>query len=346
VSRVVRILTALALVLVALPVLTAAGNGQGDAARAEHQRIIDFWTPERVAQAVPRDFVFDPGTGRFGVAKPDNPGGGGKPGGGGGSTSVVSGSSWTDGGAVADGVGKVLFAMDGSYWICSASVVDDPSNNARSIILTAGHCVYDETNGAFATNWMFIPNYDAAPAQLTSSGSFCGQTQYGCWTATSLVVHDGFASAGGFNDQAVLYDWGFAVVGLGGHDGSTSVETIADFPASFTSVATNGTVTGYAFGYPAEKKYRGDDLIYCSNAVDGDPYNADLTYRMNECKLNGGSSGGGWFRNFSNGSGILFSVNSYGYTGVNAMHGPFFNGYTTATYNAALTTNSDTVVGG
>ena len=344
-SRVGRVLTALALVLVALPVLIGAGNGNDAAARAEHQRIIDFWTPERVARAVPRDFIFDPGGGRYVPAhhRPGHPGGpGGGPGDG--DSTVVTGDSWTGGGEVADGTGKVLFAMGSSYFICSASVVDDTANG-RSIILTAAHCVFDESTGLFATNWMFIPNYDAAPAQLTTNGSFCPQTEYGCWSATALTVHNGYATAGGFNDQAVLYDWGFAVVGLGGHSGDTLVETLGDFAASFNPVPVDSSVTGHAFGYPAEKRYKGNDLIYCSNKIDGDPYNDDDTYRMNQCKLNGGSSGGPWFSGFENGSGTLISVNSYGYGGVTAMHGPFFNSDTAATYNAALTATSNTKVG-
>jgi hypothetical protein len=335
------------MIIVALPVLTGAG-GQGDAARAEHQRIIDFWTPERVAQAVPRDFIFNVGTGRFEPAH-HSPGHGGGPGGGGpggGDTSVITGVSYTAGGAVTGTTGKVLFALGSSYYVCSASVIDDTAEN-RSIILTAGHCVYDnEPGGTFASNWMFIPDYDAAPAPLDIEGNFCAATEYGCWTATALTVHNGFAQAGGFNDQAVLYDWGFAVVGEGGHGGTTLVEeAVGSQGYSFAPESIDATVTGWAFGYPAQKKFKGNDLIYCSNKIDGDPYNDELTYRMNKCQLNGGSSGGPWFKAFSGGTGVLISVNSYGYNGITAMHGPMFNGDTAATYDEALTANSNTPVG-
>ena len=351
-SRVGRLLTALALVLVALPVLTGAGNGNGADARAEHQRIVDFWTHERVAQAVPRDFVLDPGTGRYAPShhRPGHPGGPGGPGGGDGDTStVVTGDPYNDGGAVDGTTGKVLFALGSSYYVCSASVIEDPSNNNRSLILTAGHCAYDETNGGFASNWTFIPDYDAAPAPLsTSSKSYCDDTLYGCWTATALVVHDGFASAGGFNDQAVAHDWAFAVVGEGGKEGvgpALVEDVVGSQGYSFDAVALDNSETGHAFGYPAAQKYRGNDLIYCSNTIDGDPYNDNDTYRLDQCRMTGGSSGGPWFSGFENGSGTLISVNSYGYTGVHAMHGPFFNSETAVTYNAALTTDTDTTVG-
>src|SRR4029077_20973685 len=120
-------------------------------------------TNGRVAQAIPRDFEFDPNRGSFRPsAKPARPGGGG-------STSTV-GSSWTAGGEVLGTTGKVLFAMGGVYYVCSASVADD-TVSGRSIILPAGHCAVDESTGEFATNWMFVPDYDSAPVALTTSGS-------------------------------------------------------------------------------------------------------------------------------------------------------------------------------
>ncbi|MDP2624372.1 MAG: hypothetical protein Q8Q29_11305 [Actinomycetota bacterium] len=352
-SRVRRVLVAFVMVFVSLPVLVGAG---GDAARSEHQRIIDFWTPERVAQAIPREFVADPATGRFQPAHhaPGHSGGPGGGGPGGGDSGVVTGASWTGEGTVTGTTGKVLFALgtdaqgNDQYWICSASVIADPVNNSRSIVLTAGHCVYDnEGSGEFASHWMFIPDYDAAPAPLDREGNFCAATAYGCWTASSLVVHAGFASAGGFNDQAVLYDWGFAVVGDGGKTSELVEDVVGAQAYEFAPQAIDGSVTGWAFGYPAQKKYKGNDLIYCSNAIDGDPYNSDDTYRMNQCKLNGGSSGGPWFKAFDAGigEGTLISVNSYGYLGVTAMHGPMFNSNTQATYSAALTAGGDTTVG-
>src|SRR5687768_18311327 len=86
------------LTLGSAPVL-AVGSRSADAAKAEHQRIVDYWTAERMASAKPRDFVrtargFEP------AAKPPRPGGSG---------TTVTGASWTKGGAVAQAVGKVYF---------------------------------------------------------------------------------------------------------------------------------------------------------------------------------------------------------------------------------------------
>ena len=103
--------------------------------------------------------------------------------------------------------------------------------------------------------------------------------------------------------------------------------------------------TAYAFGYPAAGKYHGNDLVYCSGSIFEDPYNEELTWGL-PCGMTGGSSGGPWFSNFNatTGVGALSSLNSYGYSGVKAMHGPKFNSDTAAVYAAAKTATTNTIV--
>ncbi len=349
-SRRIRLFVSFVLILSAVPLLTGAGNG--DEARAEHQRIIEFWTPERVAQAVPRDFVLDPGTGRFSPSKkPGGTPGGGRGGGGGGGedggTSVVTGSSWKTDSNINGAVGKVLFEMGGRYYVCSATAIDDPDGNFRSLILTAAHCVFDESSGLFANYWTFIPDYDASPEPLSiSSDTYCEKTRYGCWTALKMVVHDGYATAGVFNNTAMRHDFAVVAVGAGGHDRTLLESEVVEQAYKFDVDASDPSVTGWAFGYPAQKKWKGNDLIYCRGPIDTDPIQGGVTYRLNECKLNGGSSGGGWLIGFDEktGSGTVISLNSYGYNGINAMHGPMLDSNTQAVYTAALTgTGSETV---
>lgn len=296
--------------------------------RSEHDRIVAFWTPQRVAKAVPRDFVFDPAGKAF---KPVA----GKPGGGS-TSSAVLGTSWLGGGEVLGTTGKVLFALGTSYYVCSASVVDE-NVTGRSVILTAGHCVFDETNGVFATNWMFIPDYDTKPVALDTAGTFCASTQYGCWTASSLVASSGFTTAGGFNDTAIVHDYAFAVVGLGGKSGTAELDKVVGSQAiAFQSYAANTDT--WLFGYPASKKYKGNDLVYSRGPLGFDPNANNTTYRVSS-DMTGGSSGGPWFTGFdaSTGSGTLMSVNSYGYSGVTAMHGPKLNSETAGMYSKATT---------
>lgn len=333
--------TLVALVLVALAAgpVAAARPAAADAARAEHERILRFWTPERMAAAKPRDFT------RSGAGFVPANNGKGKPGGGGGGdSSTVTGASWTKGGAVADSVGKVFFTMGSSTYQCSGSAAGDSRSN-YSLVLTAGHCAYDETSGAFATNWMFIPAWGSSSTSYKADCTTYTTTKYGCWTATALVVHEGYATAGGFNQQATVHDFAFAVVGAGGHSGSAQLDqTVTAFSLDIDSVALGTQV--YAFGYPAGQKYKGNTLSYCAGKTTEDSWNDNLTWGLG-CDMTGGSSGGPWLANFNTttGVGVLGSLNSYGYSGVKNMYGPKFNSKTSAVHASADSATSNTIVG-
>lgn len=306
---------------------SAARPAAADAARAEHQRIVAYWTADRLASATPRDFVrTGSGFSPAGKARPPSQGGN------------VSGASWTKGGLILRASGKVFFTMAGLRYTCSGSVASD-ARGSFSLVLTAGHCAYDESGHAFATNWIFIPQYDTAPG-----GQDCAASLLGCWTAQALVVHNGYASAGGFNTQATVHDFAFAVVGAGGKSVTQLDTAVGSFGLSTASLAVGSKL--YAFGYPAAGKYNGNDLTYCAGPTFEDPYNSRLTWGMT-CDMTGGSSGGPWLSSFTESSGIgtLSSLNSYGYSGVKAMHGPKFNAKTAAVYSAADTATSNTIVG-
>ena len=238
--------------------------------------------------------------------------------------------------------------MGGSGWVCSGTVVTD-TRSTKSLVLTAGHCAIDETTQEFATNWLFMPDFDGAPTFT------CGSTVYGCWTAEALVVQAGFANAGGFNDEAVKHDFAFAVVGDGGKGGTVSPRLETAVGGSFPLVynlpgQTPAVIKGqklYAFGYPAAGRYKGKDLTYCAGAITEDSLVANATWGM-ACNMTGGSSGGPWLASFSEqtGSGSLGSLNSYGYSGQSVMYGPKFNSDTKAVYDAANSTQTvdDTIV--
>ena len=311
--------------LAAAPTMAAGSSSErAAAAHAEHQRIISYWTAERQAQAKPRDFErtahgFQP------AAR--------KPG------SGVTGATWTKGGRVVAAVGKVFFNMDGGSWQCSGSVATDSRSN-YSLVLTAAHCAYDETNREFATNWMFIPAWGSAPFRD------CDQTVHGCWTASALVVHEGYATAGGFNSQATRHDFAFAVVATGGDSGAAQLDSTAgafNLVTPISSVAPGTKM--YAFGYPAAGKYNGNTLTYCAGNIIEDRYNANTTWGL-LCDMTGGSSGGGWVKDFNEGTGVgsLGSLNSYRYSGLKNMYGPKFNADTQDVYNTANGATSNRIV--
>jgi hypothetical protein len=325
------------LVLLGMTVAPAAAGGPTDEvrAKAEHARIVRYWTAERIAGARPRDFERQAdGSFRLKADKPAR----GKPGGGGGTTGgTVTGASWTAGGPALQRTGKVLFTMDGSNWVCSASVVND-SRSTYSLVLTAGHCAYDEVNKAFATNWTYVPSFDTAPTFT------CSQATYGCWTAAALVVHSGFATAGAFNEQATLHDFAIAVVGAGGKSPASQLDSLlGSYSIAYPAISTGASV--HAFGYPAAGKYKGNDLTYCAGPTFLDGWNSNQTWGI-ACKMTGGSSGGPWLGGFNvtTGIGTLTSLNSYGYSGVSNMYGPRFNADTSAVVNAANAATANTIV--
>lgn len=279
--------------------------------------------------SVTADFTVDTGSG----------GGGG--GGGGGSTDEL-GASWTGDGLVKKTTGKVLFAIGTSYYVCSASVVPDPTaDGAHSYLMTAAHCVYDGGGGGrFASNWMFIPDYDGAAATLTKDGSFCADTLYGCWTADALVIDSGFAGQRRFTSTATLHDFAVVRVGAGGK-AMSQLDALGTQAVAFSNGALGDPA--WLFGYPAASPYNGTDLVYSKGALGTDPSNGNDTYRVASDQT-GGTSGGPWFQAFNSGSGTQMSVNSYGYQGVVALHGPFFNSNTAAVYAAAKPASGNTVV--
>ncbi len=314
--------------LLALIALTSSAAAAGPA-RAHQDRVLAYWTPARLAHAVSRDFVRDD-RGRFSPDKGKPGGDKGKPGGGGGS-GTVTGASWTGKGAILTGSGKVAFTMGGTDYICTGSVVND-TRSSVSIVLTAAHCVYDESAGGqasgWATNFIFIPSFDTSPTYT------CANTTYGCWVATSLAVHTLWANAGGFNEQATANDWGFAVMPAGGKQNKQLDAVAGSFPIQYSGVSAGATLT--SFGYPAAGKYHGSDLVYCQGPIFADTQNASLTWGLS-CDMTGGSSGGPWLSGDpKTNAAILRSVNSYSYTNDKSKeYGPKFNSRTQSTFDLA-----------
>ena len=330
--------------VVALLALIASSLVPAQAAivNPRHQAILNYWTPAAMASAQPMEYRFDKGAkvahrvvgpqtlaGQTATAAAITPNA---------FVNNATGISWVDGGLVLQATGKVFFSIGAARYVCSGSVVTE-TDTGRSIVLTAGHCVYDQATRAFVTNFMFYPEYDTNPT------STCANTKWGCWTATALVAHNGWTSQPGLNSSSLQYDWGFAVVTTGGLSGTAQLDaTVGSFDLAvpgFTSGAQ-----GFSFGYPAAAPYAGADLTYCSQTLGEDANMGNVTWAMGSCGMTGGSSGGPWMSNFSTDRGGLSSVNSYGYTGLIGMYGPKFNTNTTDTFNAALTANANFIVGG
>jgi V8-like Glu-specific endopeptidase len=314
----IALLVAPALLLAMLPGVVSAAPPR-DPQAAHRAAVLAYWTPARIQAAIPRDFAFDAVRGFVPNARPGSGGG----------TGAVTGASWTGGGKMLLSTGRALFTLGGTDYICSGSVVDDGSrSDDHAVVLTAGHCVTDNTANSFATNFMFIPQFDTKPTYT------CANTQLGCWVASALYADTLFATAGGFNDQAVTHDWGFVRFGPGGFRNQQLDAAVAPFPIQVNKNFNGQTLS--AFGYPAAGKYHGSDLVYCKGPVGQDTNANNETWSM-ACDMTGGSSGGPWVQasaaDYSDA--ILSSLNSYGYSGVKNMYGPKFTSGTTAALGAA-----------
>lgn len=223
------------------------------------------------------------------------------------------GGYYTGGGKVVQTTGKVFFTLGGTNYVCSGSSTVAANN---SLVQTAGHCL-NEGPGAFATNFTFVPGYDD------------GAAPYGQFAAAELHTSSQWANQGDLN-----YDIGYAVVGTAG--GSTLTGAVGAQGVGF-NLARNATM--YAFGYPAASPYDGSDIAWCNGQVAADTWGGSSTQGM-VCNMTGGSSGGPWFINYSEASGIgtLNSLNSFKYTGgplSNRMFGPYFGSVVQGVYNAA-----------
>lgn len=291
-------------------VLAAAGLTNSMAADPQG-KAIGYWTKARMDSAQAIELVVDEKTGVGKIVKTARSTGGS-------STSSTSGANWTKGGDPLNYTGKIFFSASGGNYVCSGALVND-TLTGKSLVLTAGHCVWDQAGNSFVTNLIFYPAYQNTKS-LDCSISVC-------ISAEKLYVRDEFANQTTFNTTALQNDWGFVVL-TGDSSGS--------FPISFAASYNNGNVS--SFGYPAAFPYDGQKLINCQNPIFKDSKTANTTWGMS-CNMTGGASGGPWFYPWSTStpySGTLFSLNSYKYTGDKSkMYGPMFNSRTSATYNSA-----------
>lgn len=331
-SRKVQIfglLLAISAALVVAGIASAAAPQQGKG-NSRHDEVVAYWTAERIKNAKPRELLVDAPSGH-GIVPQARPSGGGSAG-----STAVTGASWTKGGAVKTTTGKVLFTLPSGDYVCSGSIVDDGlAGDGRSLVLTAGHCAYDDGVDVFATNWTFVPDFDSS-----TSGNVrdCSTAPYGCWVAQSLVTTQAWANSD-FNE-----DYAFAVMGLGGTSGTSSLEALGTQAIAFNQ--THPALV-YSFGYPHATPYDGTDLVYCSGTDVTDNFGSE-DFGL-KCNMTGGSSGGPWFIGFdeATGLGALTSVNSFKYRGGKQkayMFGPYFDNDTAATYVVAQGAATNTLV--
>ena len=260
-----------------------------------------------------------------GTPPPPPPGGGG----------IVQNARWANGGAIQTAAGRLLYEMpNGNGWsgyVCSGTAATD-GTNGRSIIITAAHCVYDDADGAFARNVIFIPNQDGTSGSGTDRD--CSNDPVGCWATAFGVVERNWTTSV-FPDN-IPWDYAYYVVDdAGSHSGSGTGgaldAAVGSFEVSFAAPSVDDGQPGefsqdwtHALGYSYS-----DDPFFMYSAEDMTTEGSD-NWWIPSSQLSGGSSGGPWIQPMdeSGGTGPLMSVNSWGYTTADGMAGPILNGTT------------------
>lgn len=266
---------------------------------------------------------------------------------GGGSSSTgntVTNEVWSTEGPIKSAAGRIYFEMPGNSsrtvwngYVCSGTVVTD-NVSGRSIILTAAHCVYDDSNKSFARNVLFIPNQAASGTRTDLN---CSNDIMGCWVPSMGVVDNNWAIRTFPNNIAWDYAY-YAVDDVGAHKGTTASSDALDsaagsLPVSFSSVQVNVSSNAdytHALGY----SYSNDPyFMYCAEDM---TTNGAVNWWLPSCGLSGGASGGPWIQPLSSNFGPIISVNSWGYTTAPGMAGPKLVGTSAqCVFNAAKGNN-------
>ncbi len=181
--------------------------------------------------------------------------------------------------------GKVFFTLGVANYVCSGTSV---KSRTKSLVVTAGHCTYSQTDG-YASNFMFVPAYKD------------GAHPFGEWTAKKLKATPQWE-----NSENESYDVGMATMRKR-NNGKKLAQVVGKRGIAFNQ----GRNLDFAvFGYPAEDPYDGESMYRCNapaQGTDNDMPNPKPT-RI-DCDMTGGSSGGGWIIR----GGDVNSVVSYGY---------------------------------
>jgi V8-like Glu-specific endopeptidase len=271
------------------------------AAEEEAAAAVAYWTPERMAAALPAEAPTTSGTAPVSLKRiaPEN---------------VMRREEGTEprGGArmmaadIHSMTGRVFYTDDrGQNRSCSGSTVN---SNGKRVVFTAGHCVHGGGAGrTWYSNWVFVPAYHAG-------------SPYGVWSAYQLWTKNGW-----IHNADRSYDVAAAVMNpLNG-------VRIVD------AVGGQGIKWGYGygqyiyqFGYPADPPYDGSMLYYCN----GGTWN-EGGFPTISCGMTGGASGGPWLESYGQTFwAYVYTVNSWMFwnpdpTKVYKWQGPYFS-YDTA----------------
>ncbi|MCE7003175.1 hypothetical protein LWC34_10080 [Kibdelosporangium philippinense] len=292
-----------AIVSTAAVVWDESVGAQRKVSAEDAERIVnDYWTPERLAAAIP----IVPTTGTTNEKAPaalakevtaSTP------------VAPAAGGPSTQDAWFSNTNGKIFFVdpRDNRGYACSGSALNSGS---KRLVSTAGHCaVVGGGNGQVMLNWVFIPGYQrgAEPRGRFSAYWFHYSTGWSVrndWQRdfAFVVTHNN-----GFGQQVVN--------AAGGH-----------------GFRVNGSYSRFVHiaGYPGNRD-GGEVQWYCWGTTDQWP--GANAYRLG-CDFGGGASGGPWLEDYQpNGLGYVISATQGILNGANS--GPYYDNHVLDVYNAA-----------
>jgi V8-like Glu-specific endopeptidase len=194
-------------------------------------------------------------------------------------------------------VGKIFEVKNGRWFEqCSGTLI------TATLVLTAGHCVYDIESHTYFDALYFVPggSYNA------SAGAVKMNEPYGVWKGYAWWTTGRYQSSG---DSGL--DWG--LIELQPENGVFPGRALGSFQVRYSLSWPVGTPV-YEVGYPASGVWRTTNYL-----LGRSQYACDTTYDsyqalpsgfglVSRCAMNGGASGGPWFRNI-NGTWYVAGIN-------------------------------------
>jgi V8-like Glu-specific endopeptidase len=294
---------------------------------ADATEVRRFWTPRRMARAVPRTLDAAPRpagpapaareaarrTDKDAVDEPRRW-----------RERKSKGRAWKGGGDVVSTSGVLFFILDESFFTCSASLVKAPN---KSTVVTAAHCLHNGQGDSEENVASFVEFVPGIP-DGEGGGTFTGPP--GAWVATEIVVTEQWAT-----EADTDYDVG--MIEVQEHEGQRLQEAVGAAPGiKFFDSVPKKPAPVHAFGYPTNYPYTGAELAYCAGPPARRPKRDTQALRL-ACNMGEGSSGGPWLKGFGrkhdDGLGRMVAVTSFGYADDRkGIYGPYFQDEARAVY--------------
>jgi hypothetical protein len=206
-----------------------------------------------------------------------------------------------------------LFGITGGgiAFDCSATAV---SSQNRSVVFTAGHCVFDETGWARLLN--FVPGYRD------------GGRPYGEWPALSMHAPPQWTSFGSSS-----FDMASIVVAA--RSDGVRLEDLVGGRGIAWNIARSQQFD--AFGYPGTPPFDGERLHVCDSTYGWDDIGDTPPPMAIGCDMKEGASGGGWIIRDN----YLNSHTTHGYPREpEVVYGPYFGNSAGSLYQTASTSSA------